>query len=157
MIAAVFDCVVYVQAVLSRKGPAFACLSLAEEKRITLVFSPEILDEVKRSLDRPSLRRKNARLTDETVERFIERIMTAGTLTQNPPQVFTLRRDPKDEPYLNLAIGTNAGFVVSRDKDMLDLMSDSSFRNAYPALTIIDPLAFLTHVRNEESRKRADK
>jgi len=35
MIAAVFDCVVFVHAVLSRKGPAFACLQLAEAEHVT--------------------------------------------------------------------------------------------------------------------------
>ncbi len=36
MIAAVFDCVTYVQAAISSNGPAFACLLLAEDKHITL-------------------------------------------------------------------------------------------------------------------------
>jgi putative PIN family toxin of toxin-antitoxin system len=146
MIAAVFDCVVYVQAVLSRKGPAFACLSLVEDLHVTLYFSPEILDEVKRSLDRPTLRNKNAKLTDEVVEKFIERISTIGTLTQNPPAAFTLRRDPKDEAYVNLAIATNAPYLVTRDKDLLDLMNDTAFRQQYPNLTILDPVHFLATV-----------
>ena len=30
-----------------------------------------------------------------------------------------------------------------------DLMKDDGFRNAYPFLTIIQPVAFLTHVRTE--------
>ena len=104
MIAAVFDCVVYVQAVLSSRGPAFACLSLAEEEHITLYVSPEILDEVKRSLASSSLRRKYSKITDESVETFLERVVAGASLTQNPPPVFSLRRDPKDEPYVNLAI-----------------------------------------------------
>jgi predicted nucleic acid-binding protein len=82
MISAVFDCVVYVQAVLSSKGPAFACLSMAEEEHVTLYFSPDILDEVKRSLDRPFLRKKYSRLTDETVTKFLERVVNLGTLTR---------------------------------------------------------------------------
>jgi len=47
MIAAVFDCTVFVQAALSRKGPAYACLSLVEAEHVTLYVSSDILDEVR--------------------------------------------------------------------------------------------------------------
>jgi hypothetical protein len=40
MIAAVFDCVAYVQAVLSRQGPAYACLTLAEQKQFSRFVRP---------------------------------------------------------------------------------------------------------------------
>lgn len=153
MIAAIFDCVVYVQAVLSSKGPGYACLTLAEQEHVTLYFSADILDEVKRSLDSPALRKKYSKLTDERVEKFLERVVFAGTLTQNPPPVFSLRRDPTDEPYLNLAIDRGAPFVVSRDKDMLDLMKNDAFRKSYPWLTILDPVAFLAHVRAEVAKQ----
>src|SRR5579862_2019586 len=56
MITAVFDCVVYVQAVLSRRGPASLCPQLAEAEHVTLFLSLEIIDEIKRTLDKPSLR-----------------------------------------------------------------------------------------------------
>src|SRR5438105_1950685 len=103
MIAAVFDCTVYVQAALSRKGPAFACLSLVEAQHVTLYLSPDILDEVKRTLARPSLRRKYAKLTDENVAAFLENVEAITVITENPPPVFSLPRDPTDEPYVNLA------------------------------------------------------
>ena len=136
MISAVFDCVVYLQAVLSSKGPAFACLSLAEEEHVTLYFSPDILEEVKRSLGRPLLRNKYSQLTDASVTTFLERVVKLGTLTQNPPALFSLKRDQKDEPYLNLAIEMNASFLVSRDNDLLDLMQDEGFRKAYSDLFV---------------------
>ena len=58
-----------------------------------------------------------------------------------------------DERYLNLAIAAKAAFIVSRDKDLLDLMKGDAFRKAYPALAIIDPPSFLTHVRSEIAQK----
>ena len=39
--------------------------------------------------------------------------------------------------------GVRAQFLVSRDKDLLDLMNDASFRQRYPDLSILDPTAFL--------------
>ena len=41
--------------------------------------------------------------------------------------MFTLARDPDDEPYLNLAIAVSADYLVTRDNDMLDLMHDAAF------------------------------
>ena len=52
-------------------------------------------------------------------------------------------RDPKDEPYINLALAANADYLVTRDNDLLDLMNDSDFRQQFPGLTILDPVAFL--------------
>ena len=39
------------------------------------------------------------------------------------PSVFAYPRDPKDEPYVNLAVAAAADYVVTRDKDLLDLMT----------------------------------
>jgi hypothetical protein len=40
-------------------------------------------------------------------------------------------------------------FLVSRDNDLLSLMNDAAFRSQFPFLTILDPKAFLSHVRAE--------
>jgi len=66
------------------------------------------------------------------------------------PRVFTLERDPKDEPYVNLALATGAQYLVSRDRDLLDLMSVADFRQRYPALNILDPPAFLRALAEQE-------
>jgi len=36
MIGAVFDCMVFLQAAMNERGPAFACLALAERNDVTL-------------------------------------------------------------------------------------------------------------------------
>jgi putative PIN family toxin of toxin-antitoxin system len=153
MISAVFDCVVYVQAALSRKGPAFACLQLAEAEYVTLYVSDQILDEIRRALSYPSLRQRYTRITDETVSQFLEHLEKISVITQNPATVFSLRRDPKDEPYINLAVETAATFIVSRDADLLDLMKNEQFRKTYLGITILDPVAFLRHVRAQVAKE----
>jgi predicted nucleic acid-binding protein len=59
------------------------------------------------------------------------------------PKAFTLERDPKDEPYINLAIAAAAQYLVTWDKDLLDLAGNELFRQAYPNLTILDPPTLL--------------
>jgi predicted nucleic acid-binding protein len=67
---------------------------------------------------------------------------------------FSYDRDPKDEPYLNLAIEAQAKFLASRDNDILDLRSSAEplaveFRQKFPEIRIVDPLEFLRSVRAE--------
>lgn len=63
MIAAVFDCMVFLQAATSDQGPAFACLSLVEAGEVRLSVSPPILGEIKDVLTRPAIRAKFPSLT----------------------------------------------------------------------------------------------
>ena len=57
-------------------------------------------------------------------------------------------RDPKDEPILNLAIQEQADFIVTRDKDLLDLDYSRDFRLLYPYLRVVDPLTFVLQLTN---------
>ncbi len=57
-------------------------------------------------------------------------------------------------PYLNIAVETEAVFLVSRDNDLLDLMTDftdeaKDFRRRYRLVNILNPVEFL----KEEMRK----
>jgi predicted nucleic acid-binding protein len=56
-----------------------------------------------------------------------------------------------NEPYLNLAIEANAVFLVSRNNDLLDLMTGytdecKDFRRRFRRLKILDPVEFLAIV-----------
>jgi putative PIN family toxin of toxin-antitoxin system len=146
MSVAVFDCVVYLQAAISDQGPAAACLSLVEGGRVALVASPAILAEVRDVLSRDKLRKKFPHLTDARVEQFVQHIGNIAQLLPDGPSVITLPRDPDDALYVDVAIAAQAKYLVSRDKDLLDLMTDSSFRQQYPDLAIVDPAQFLKSV-----------
>jgi predicted nucleic acid-binding protein len=54
----VFDCVVLLQAAVSKKGPAFACLRLAQAGQLRIVLSADALAEITDVLNRPELQRK---------------------------------------------------------------------------------------------------
>ena len=64
------------------------------------------------------------------------------------PREFALERDPKDEPYLNLACRSGAEFLVTRDDDLLDLVASSdnvglALKQRFPSLRIVEPVRFL--------------
>jgi predicted nucleic acid-binding protein len=55
--------------------------------------------------------------------------------------------------YINLAIVSNAAYLVSRDKDLLDLMTTSTdiarqFRSRYPFLRIMTAAGFITAIES---------
>lgn len=65
---------------------------------------------------------------------------------------FNYQRDAIDEPYLNLAIEAQAKYLVSRDKDLLDIRSSAEasaaeFRQRFPFVEIMEPLEFLRAIR----------
>jgi predicted nucleic acid-binding protein len=92
---------------------------------------------------RPKVRRKLPALTDESVEAFLRNVLGRATMLSVVPEVFRLERDPKDERYINLAIASGATYLVTWDRDLLDLMGDEGFRHRFPHLTILEPPALL--------------
>jgi putative PIN family toxin of toxin-antitoxin system len=157
-VGAVFDCVVFLQAAGYPRGPARACFELTTQGKVTLHVSAEILREVREVLARPELRKRFSRLTPEWAEEFMKDAEATAKVAADIPRVYELKRDPKDEAYLNLAIATAASYLVTRDKDMLDLMNDKTFHEKYPNLTILDPVAFLDAIaRNEEGNRQDEK
>ncbi len=141
---AVFDCMVFFQATARPTGPAARLfIDFVESGRLTLFVSDAIINELRDVLGRPRIRAKNPAITDHSVIEFCGRVQQLAHRIDPVPALFTLARDPDDEPYLNLAIAVSADYLVTRDNDMLELMRDAAFRVRYPKLTILDPVALL--------------
>ena len=88
----VFDCVVLLQAAVSRRGPAFALLTQVEVGRLELLISDSAIAELREVLVRPAVQRKFHVLPPDVVEAFIARIMAIATLIQPVPALFRLPR-----------------------------------------------------------------
>lgn len=153
----VFDCGLFLQAVLRRTAPAGACLDLVEAGAVELVISEAVFAEIQEVLERPQLKpRRQGRLTERMVAEILVWIQEHSTLVRDVPEVFHFDRDPDDEPYLNLAIAAGADYLVSRDKHLLDLQHVSSepgqeLRGRLPQLTILNPVEFLRLLRPTSS------
>jgi putative PIN family toxin of toxin-antitoxin system len=140
----VFDCMVYLQAAVSDRGTSFAVLQRVQAGELELLVSEPILAEVRDVLTRPKTVRRFPRLTAARVAAFLERVDQHATLVQAVPAAFVHARDPKDEPYVNLALAGGARYVVTWDRDLLDLMNESrddgrAFRQSFPELRILTP------------------
>jgi uncharacterized protein len=142
---AVFDCVVFLQAVISGNGPAARLIGMAENGDFEVFVTAAILEELAEVLERPRLRAKSPRLTFELIDQFLDRVRSFATLVTEAENVVRLRRDPDDEIYVNLAIAVKADFIVTRDHDLLDLMrTEQRGEVALPErLRVVTPEEFL--------------
>lgn len=152
----VFDCNIYLQAVARPNSPSGECLRLAENGVVRLCISRDILTEISEVLRRPQIQKRFSDLTDESVDLFLERVRGFSHFIKRVPLKFKLSRDVDDEPYINLAAEVEADYLVSRDKDLLDLMSAytleaKEFRQKFRPLRVIEPLEFLKEMRKLES------
>jgi putative PIN family toxin of toxin-antitoxin system len=134
---------VFVQALANEKGPACACYELVRRGRLLLCVSPDVVAEAGDVLSHPKVRRKLPALTDKAVEAFLRDVLSRAVMFSHVPETFKLERDPKDERYINLALASSAPYLVTWDKDLLDLMDDKGFRLQFPQLTILEPPALL--------------
>ena len=147
----VFDCNLFVQGIANRNSPARKALRLFFNGDISLFVSEPIIGEVREVLNRAEIRRQLPGITDRIVNAFLTKLEAKAILIVNVPEEFLYERDPDDEMYINLAIVSNATYLVSRDKDLLDLMTTSTdiarqFRSRYPFLRIMTAADFITSV-----------
>ena len=153
-IRAVFDCNIFLQAALNEESPAGNCYRLVEARMVELFISQEVLNEIEDVINRPPIRERFDTLTDEQIENFLHSIKDLAIIVRKVPEIFSLPRDIDDEIYINLAVEAEADFIVTRDKDLIDLMSDydlesKQFRQKFRPLKIVQPLEFLRIVEEK--------
>ena len=148
-----FDTGTVLQAALNPRGPASRALSVLDQGQVEAILSPRLRSEYEDVLCRPAIRERYPRLTEDMVEAALARFDEWAQLVPNPPRHIEYPRDPDDEPLLNLAIQVGADYLVTRDKDLLDLAADEAFRRRFPFLRIVDPVAFLEELTARERQQ----
>jgi putative PIN family toxin of toxin-antitoxin system len=146
----VFDCNTFLQALSAPDGPAGHCVRLAIDGMVSLFVSSRVLEELREVTRRARVIAK-LHLVGDRVEDFFETIEIAATLLDGFPEVFVYQRDPDDAHYINLALAAGAKLIVSRDRDLLDLMDATKseaveFQKRFPTIQILDPVGFLREV-----------
>jgi putative PIN family toxin of toxin-antitoxin system len=143
---------VFLQAAARQKSAAASCLSLAEEGLVQLFLSSEVLSEIEDVLNRPEVRACFPNLSDEIAGAFVKRLQRVSEFVSRVPRAFRYTRDQDDEPYINLAVEADADFIVSRDRDLLDLMTGygddcKEFRQRFRTLKVIEPIDLLKQIK----------
>ena len=146
-VKAAFDCNVFLQALGNPDGPAGRCVQLAITGRVKLHISVQVLDEIRDVTSRPKLIQK-FKLRIERVNNLLDSLPQIAALVNFVPEMWKYDRDPDDAHYVNLALASGARLIVSRDKDLLDLMNGSDpqsrqLMTEHPAFRVLTPPQFL--------------
>lgn len=85
--------------------------------RITIITSDQLINEIKLVTKRPKLKKY---FPEKDVEELIK-LLDVIALKIKIKSTFKICRDPKDDFLLGLVIDSKANFLVTGDKDLLDL------------------------------------
>ena len=135
MMKAVLDVGQFVSATIQARGHPAQILAAWKAGRFELVTSTAILDDLRRVLRYPRLRKRH-RWTDEEIELFADSIALAATLTPGDLEVNAVAEDPTDNKVVACAVEGQADYVVASDDHLLKL-------ERYSDIVILPPRRFL--------------
>ena len=141
MLRAVLDANVYVSAAIHPEGPPGQILEkFLRESPFELVMSPAIIDEVIETLKDPKVRRYIRAKIDAPV--WFETIAVLADVVADEHEISGGSRDPDDDKYLAAAIDGRATFVVTGDRDLLDLGEHAGVRivNSRQFLEVVEAM-----------------
>ena len=140
MRSVVFDTVVFVRGLLNPRNRAGQLLFERAGDYI-LVLSPPIIQEILEVLARPEITRKFRAVEGIDMRRVIDLLAQAEIVEFDPTPAIS--RDPKDDKFLATAHAGNVEYLVSEDRDLLDL-------TAYEGVKIIDTATFLVILSGDQ-------
>lgn len=129
----VFDTVVFVRGLINPRS-IWGKVIFEHFSKYRLFVSKQILIEILEVFQRPEVKIKFRSLKDRDINRILEILNQAEVV-----EVFyipSFSRDPKDDKFLATAKAARVNFLVSEDKDLLELVE-------YEGIKIIDVKTFL--------------
>ena len=153
---AVFDCVVFAQALISTNGPAAECIERVRRKQVALFASTSILTEIR---ELPYKISPHHGVTVDQAEQLAREVTRIATIVDDAPTIYTHPVDPDDSMYINLAVATQSKLIISRDRHLLNLMDvrrteGKDFHLLFPQLVIMPPHVFAQQLRKEERNEK---
>lgn len=140
----VLDTNVIISATLMRGGNEDQILRAWQRGAFDLVLSPPILEELGRALFYEKLR-KFRWMTEKEVSELLQTLAASSVVVSGRAKV-KASRDPDDDKFLAAAVEAEAPFVVTGDRDLLDLKN-------YQGVRVVRPAWFLTMIRRVSGRK----
>lgn len=135
MARVVIDTNVFISGLLgSRTSRQF--IQLVREKKIGIVISPELLNELIQVASQPKFKEVISPPAVKTLSELIK----SRALFVSPTRRIKICRHPADNRILECAVSGNVEFIITNDKDLLSL-------NPYKDITIITPWEYLNSLK----------
>lgn len=144
MIRAVLDTNTLVSAIINKP------LSVSQEiyqnfisKHFLLIVSPPLLAEVEDVLNRDRVMKLHKH-SSKSLQKIITQLARLSLIVSGKTEI-KIVRDPDDDKIIAAAVEGNADYIVSRDRDLLDLKE-------YQGIKITTPEEFMGMLRAENKK-----
>jgi len=146
----ILDTNIVVRAFINLESPSGQILRACERRQILPILSGEVLAEYRAILRRPLLLKRYAELEKPEVGVSVERLIYISDFYRRVGVRFPFPRDPKDAPFLELAIAGRATHLITTDHDLLALAGGRDetakrFRKRAPGISLQRPETFIEH------------
>lgn len=108
----VIDTNVFLSAILWNGNPD-KVLKLWKRKKIALLLSPSLAEEIQTVLER-------FQVNTHDIKVFMH-VLKNNSIKLVPKTTYTICRDPKDNQILSLAVDGKADYIITGDRDLLTL------------------------------------
>ncbi|MBN1536182.1 MAG: putative toxin-antitoxin system toxin component, PIN family [Anaerolineales bacterium] len=142
----VLDANVIISALISRNGNPGKIFDLWEKDVFDIAVSPAILKEIERVIHYPRIQKKY-QLPEEQVSKFLQLISDQAIVVNPSKTVNIIEKDPTDDRYIECAMESQASFIVTGDKHLLELKE-------YQGIVILPPAGFLALIDIEWKNKK---
>jgi len=142
----VFDSSVLVSAFLTPNGLCDQLLRQGRQGAFFLHLSAAIIAETRRVLLEDEGLREDYPYSDQDVAAFVYTVRGATGLVRDVPPLQGITRDPNDDMVIACALAADAGYLVTRDKDLLTLKT-------YQGVQMMRPEEFIRMLREKKSGK----
>lgn len=141
MIRAVLDTNTLVSAIINTdKSVSQEIYRNSKDKRFLLIISLSILAEVEDVIHRPRVMRFH-KYSAQELQWIVEELTNVSLIVPGKTEI-DIVRDPDDNKIISAAYEGRVDYIVSRDKDLLDLKE-------YQGIKIITPEKFMGILRTE--------
>ena len=127
----VIDTNVVVSGLMKTDSTPAAVVQAARREAFEWIASDDLLAEMQRVLARPSVQRQTG-LSDADAAHFQQQVTELATRVE-PTQRIDISRDPDDNRVLEAAFAGEADYIVTGDRDLLELGSYEGIRIVTPA------------------------
>jgi len=135
MLKVVLDANLFVSGIITAQGNPAKILDLVRDDRLTLLISPALLEEVRKVLLYPHIRKLHG-FGSEQLDEKLGKLIAFARFTEGLLKIEAAMDDPTDDKYIECAVEGGADYIISGDRHLTDLKH-------YHGIKIVDPAFFL--------------